>query len=470
MNSITKRWIKGSLAITIVVLLLAEVFMVVFVRNYYYSAANSAILSRINTINGTLTASANLSDGERTQLLYRMSEDFTEKDKFEFMFIGTNGKILATSSGFMPNDEIHSQDIRLAQQSSDGLATNIYKTLMNERVLSATCIITPTIDGVYAIRLVTSLEKVDSEISIIIAFSVMAAIAIVAFSVMSGMYFVKSIVRPIQAIEKTATMISKGDFDVRIENNYNDEIGALCNTINNMAQELGRSDEIKNEFISSVSHELRTPLTAIKGWAETMNNTDDRATIHRGTGIILSETERLYTMVENLLDFSRLQQEEIKLVKEKLDLVAEVGEAAIMFAPRCTQNGIELVFNEPEDIIPVFADKNRIKQVMLNLLDNAVKYTPEGGKIEVLIYNDVRHSRVTVSVRDNGKGIYAQDIDKITQKFYKGKGAKRGSGIGLALVNEIIIAHGGQFKVDSEIGKYTKMSFTLHTVRTMKGK
>lgn len=469
-SSITKKWIKGSLATTIAVLILAAVFLVMVVRNSYYSAAENAILSRINTINGTLSASSQLSESERTQLMYRMGEEFTEKDKFEFMLIGTNGKILATTTGFMPSDEMHLEDIHLAQNAPDGISTNIYRTSLGEKVLTATCIIKPDMETIYAIRLVTSLEKVDGEINIVIALALLMMALIISFSVMSGMYFIRSIVRPIRDIETSATRISKGQFGVRIKNTYNDELGRLCDTINNMARELGRSDELKNEFISSVSHELRTPLTAIKGWAETMNGSRDPATVQKGTQVILSETERLYSMVENLLDFSRLQQSDMKLTKERLDLVAEIGEAVIMFTPRCRQNGIELEYREPEDIIPVLADKGRLKQVMVNLLDNAVKYTPAGGKISVLIDYRPKSKAVSVSVLDNGCGIHREDLDKVTQKFYKGKGAKRGSGIGLALVNEIIDAHGGRFVVESEYGKYTKMTFTLNTIRTMKGK
>ena len=148
--------------------------------------------------------------------------------------------------------------------------------------------------------------------------------------------------------------------------------------------------------------------------------------------------------------------------------MAEISDVAIMFTPRCAQNGIELVYEEIEDIIPVYADKARIRQVMINLLDNAIKYT--NGRIEIKIINEKKKGQASVSVIDNGKGIHPDDIEKVTQKFYKGKGAKRGSGIGLALVKEIITSHGGEFKVESEFGKYTNMTFTLNTIRSMKGK
>lgn len=470
-SSITKRWIKTNLVFQIIAIIIAEIVVVLSIRNSYYSRAQNLILTRINTVNATLSASATLSDSERTQLIYRMSEEFSEKDKFEFMIIGTNSRVLATSSGFLPSDDMHLEDIRLAQQSEDGIATEIYRTKMGEKVLSATCIITPGNKTVYAVRLVTSMTKIDTQMELIISFALIILLVLVVFMIMSGTFFIRGIVKPIREIEATAAKISKGEFEIRINNNYHDEIGELCNAINNMAEDLGRSEEIKNEFISSVSHELRTPLTAIKGWAETMDgNPGDADTVKKGTGVILTETGRLYSMVENLLDFSRLQQRDMKLTKEKLDISAEVEDAVIMFAPRCKQNGIELEYDMPDDIIAVWGDRNRLRQVMVNLLDNAIKYTGVGGKISINIDYDKRKSLVTVSVTDNGTGIHPDDIEKVTQKFYKGKGSKRGSGIGLALVKEIINVHDGTFNVESEYGKYTKMTFTLPTIRTLRGK
>ena len=277
---------------------------------------------------------------------------------------------------------------------------------------------------------------------------------------------------PINSIKDTADKIAQGEFNVRVEHNkkYDRELSELCDSINHMAQELGRSEELKNEFISSVSHELRTPLTAIKGWAETMSNTQDAQTLEKGTEIILKETNRLYSMVENLLDFSRLQNASLALSKEKLDLVAEVYESVIMFMPQAAAKNVTIEFEEPEMFLPVMADKSKIKQVMVNLLDNALKYSQENSVIEVNITQNKGENTATVEVKDYGKGIRPEEIGSVKQKFYKGKGAKRGSGIGLALVDEIIKLHGGTFDVESEYKKYTSMRFTLKTVRTMKGK
>ena len=138
--------------------------------------------------------------------------------------------------------------------------------------------------------------------------------------------------------------------------------------------------------------------------------------------------------------------------------------------PQAAEQGVRIVFEEPDAIIPVMADKSKIKQIMVNLLDNALKYSSQDSVIEVNIWQNRQDGTVTTEVKDYGKGIRSEDIDKVKEKFYKGKGAKRGSGIGLALVDEIVKLHGGSFDIQSEYKKYTSMRFTLKTVRTMKGK
>ena len=471
MNSITKRWIKGSLLIIIALLVVAEVFIFLAFRNSYYSAAQTALTNRINTLDGTITASGRMTDEQKQDLLFRLTGDFAEKETFELMLLGNDGSILATSSGFSPTGVQHATDFNNAVVEGEEIYISTYVSPLNEKIMSATFILQQDAGQVGAVRIITSLELVDEELAVIFACAIFAAIVVVAFSIISGMFFVRSIVNPIQSIKDTADKIAQGEFDVRIDNaQYNDEMGQLCNSINHMAQELGRNDELKNEFISSVSHELRTPLTAIKGWAETMDSTDDVATMKKGTEIILTETDRLYSMVENLLDFSRLQNSALILTKEKLDLVAEVYDAVIMYTPQAESMGIKIVFDEPEDFIPVMADKSRIKQVMINLLDNALKYSEANSVIEVNILDYKNQDTATVEIKDYGKGIHPDDISKVKQKFYKGKGAKRGSGIGLALVTEIIALHGGSFDIESEYGKYTSMRFTIKTVRTAKGK
>jgi len=218
-----------------------------------------------------------------------------------------------------------------------------------------------------------------------------------------------------------------------------------------MAEELDASEKLKNEFISSVSHELRTPLTAIKGWAETMQICDsDPVTMKRGLDTIVKEAARLSWIVESLLDFSSIRDKRINLIKEKIDILAELGEAVYMFKERAANEKKTLIYTEPKMLPPVMGDKNRLRQVFINIIDNALKYTAEGGAISVSA--GVNENMVYVSVTDNGCGISAEHLPNVTKKFYKANYMKQGSGIGLAIVDEIVALHGGTLNIISEEG------------------
>ena len=239
-----------------------------------------------------------------------------------------------------------------------------------------------------------------------------------------------------------------------------DEIGRLCKAINQMAEDLTKTERMKNEFISSVSHELRTPLTSIKGWVETIANIrdPDDENYRKGITIIRSETDRLYDMVEELLDFSRLQNG-IKLNCEVLDFVAEATDAALFVEARIRQEGLHLVYDEPPEPYPVWADPARLRQVFVNVFDNAIKYSPPEGTIFFTLTRTA--TTVTASIRDQGRGIAPDDLQNVKMKFFKAKNAVRGSGIGLAVVDEITKALGGTADITSTLGQGTTVTITL---------
>lgn len=228
-----------------------------------------------------------------------------------------------------------------------------------------------------------------------------------------------------------------------------------------MAGELSKAEQLKNDFISSVSHELRTPLTAIKGWAETLSGEEmpDKQTMHKGMAVIGKETERLSGMVEELLDFSRIQSGRMAMVMDRMDLVAELDDAVLMFGQRAAREKIHLRYEEPEELIVVMGDHNRLKQVFVNILDNALKHTAAGGEVSIC----VQHTGETASVviADTGEGIKPEDLPQVKTKFYKGDSTKRGSGIGLAVADEIVNRHGGSLTIESVYQKGTTVTILL---------
>ena len=230
---------------------------------------------------------------------------------------------------------------------------------------------------------------------------------------------------------------------------------------------MGVAEKLKNDFISSVSHELRTPLTAIKGWAETMQIGDktDFKTMEKGMGVIVRETERLSGIVEELLDFSRMQNGRMVLMMDKIDLLAELDEAVYMYRERAISEHKHLLYDEPEMVSPVLGDKNRLRQVFVNVIDNALKYTPSGGAVSISIKEEKEMLCVVIS--DNGCGIPAVHLPRVKDKFYKANQTQRGSGIGLAVANEIMTLHSGSLDIASEEGVGTTVTISIPTVQML---
>ena len=455
MQSITRRWLRGSLLISVLVLVLAEALFLSFCYQNLYGSTESALISRFTTIIGRLQATGTAGDTDatansRAAALRRAVEQFDEKDKFEFMLLGSGGTVLASGA-----------DYSRALTSAEGIGSVIFRTPDGERVMAVTALVPYAAGTITAMRLVTSLTLVDRQWRSLLGVSAGVVLAALGLMVWSGLFFIRSIVRPLGQVEAIAHRIAGGDLQTRLPDaRYNDEIGRLCHTINEMAEHLTETERMKNEFISSVSHELRTPLTSIKGWVETIGTLHDPGdpNYRKGLEVIGAETDRLYEMVEELLDFSRLQNG-IRLDCQVLDLVAEATDAALFVEGRIRQEGLRLVYEEPPEPYPVWADPARLRQVFINVLDNAIKYSPPGGAIFLTLSRTP--AAVVVAVRDQGRGIPPEDLDKVRQKFFKAHNAVRGSGIGLAVVEAIVTSLGGTVDIASALGQGTTVSITL---------
>lgn len=433
----------------------------VFVRSYYYGTARQYLTSRINMISSILQRSYNDPAASFSAEVRSIVENWSEKDKMELMVVDSGGRIGLTSSGFVPEESLDSME-DFGQAISSGTSGYYTGKISSGENIMAVCLMLPDNDlGYSAVRLVSSMEKIDRSVSVITMILIIICLAILILMFASGLYFIKSIVIPVRQIGSTARRYAVGDFSVRITKKNDDEIGELCDIVNHMASELELSEQMKNDFISSVSHELRTPLTAIKGWAETVGSMpDDAETIAKGMRVITSESERLSRMVEDLLDFSRMQNGRFSLNKNTMDILAELGDAVLIYTEKAKREGIEVIYDEPDMLPFVYGDRNRLRQVFVNIIDNAIKYSDKGGVVSVqATMSDARHIEVDVS--DTGCGISPQDLPKVKTKFYKANHTRRGSGIGLAVADEIVTLHGGRLEIFSEQGVGTTVTITL---------
>ena len=464
-NGLTRRWLRNAFFLIVLFLLVLQILFTVMLRFYYYQSVENALESRAQIHHRTIEMSLGVETLAYDTGSREIVAAFSDKDKIELQLVSADGQVLLSSTGFVPEVE-RIPDFSRAKAAADGIGSWSGHSATGESVMALT-MLEKSADGavIGALRYVVSLAAVDRQI-LLLSLLLLGFMLLIGFFVsLSGMYFYNAIVPPVAAICATARRIAMGEYDARLEKQYNDEIGELCDTVNFMAGEIAAAEKMKNEFISSVSHELRTPLTAIKGWTETLQNeTEDRELTAQGLAVIGKEAQRLTGIVEELLDFSRMESGHVSLRPERVDISAELEEAVFLFRDKAQRAGIHLELVQRRSLPPVRGDGARIKQVFVNLLDNAVKYSRAGDRVRV---EAARMSGgVQVVFSDTGVGIAPEHLPLVTRKFYQAEPAA-GAGIGLALAVEILRLHGGSLDIDSEPGVGTTVTVWLPTGPTI---
>ena len=456
LEGITKRWFINVVGLILLLLIIVFIIASFAVKTYYYNSVESILKSGASSPAVSYFSSALDLGVSFDSAAARFIDGYSYKDKTTAWVIDGNGTIIASSEGFSEQgNEI--PDFSEAMSNDEGVAEFIGKNGSGDKIMAVTRVITNS-NGIRigAVRVMTSVEKIDWQIFTVIFIAFIALIIMFAVILFSNMLFIRSIIIPLREITDTTKAISGGNLDVRIEKKYDDEIGNLSDSINSMASDIAAADKLKNDFISTISHELRTPLTSIKGWGETLLYGIDQErdpVTNKGLQIIVNESGRLEGFVEELLDFSRLQSGRMTLRLVKTDIFAELDETVFTFRERAMREGIEVRYSIPDFPAPADADPNRIKQVFMNILDNALKYSNKvNGKIFVKAEFSELDNRdaVKISIADQGCGISKEDLPHVMEKFYKANVSVRGSGIGLAVTNEIINLHHGRLEIDSE--------------------
>ena len=450
-TGIRKRWMVNSISVVLFIVLLAVAAFSAAMGSYYYSTLSESLKQKAENAISSF-------DYYRTEAEYydnarAVVAGEPNSDKLEVEYLDADGQIRFSSSDLTAFRSPGTPDIAEAISMKRTKVWIGADPSTGEHIMAASSPL--MIDGevVGVMRYVTSLNKVDKQIIIIVAIALGIGLGILGMVYFSNLYFIRSIVDPVAGITETAKRIAAGSYGVQIEKRYDDEIGALTDTINDMSLKINQSEKMKNEFISSVSHELRTPLTAINGWAETIMNGEvrDAGDVKKGMGIIVSEARRLTNMVEELLEFSRIQDGRFTLSVEPMDIKAELEDAVYTYREFFRREGIELNhFDCEEEFPPIAGDPERLRQVFCNLLDNAAKHGGSGKRIDTAIARD--EDQVVITIRDYGPGIPAEELPHVKYKFYKGSSKARGSGIGLAVCDEIITRHEGTLDIDNAEG------------------
>ena len=449
-GGIRRRWMVNSIAVVVIIAFVAVVAFSAAMASYYYTSVSTGLKNTAEAATGFLE---DYTESEYRAYVSRYVSAFEMKDHLELQFLNRYGSVQQSTSGLMANIYPGTPDITDAIETHDTGIWSGKDPNTGERIMAVSSPVIYNGNVVGVMRVVTSLRLVDQQILTIVLAACAVALVVLAIVYFSNLYFVRSIVEPVAGITEIAKKIATGSYGIQMEKKHEDEIGDLTDAINDMSLKIAQSEKTQSEFISSVSHELRTPLTAINGWAETIMNGEVRDTddVKKGMNIIVSEARRLTNMVEELLEFSRMEDGRFTLTVEPMDLKAELEDAVYTYREFFRREGLVLNYDDgDEEFPPITGDPERMRQVFRNLLDNASKHGGSGKRIDVAVRRDTHYAVITI--RDYGPGIPQEELPHVKYKFYKGSSKARGSGIGLAVCDEIIVRHSGKLEIGNAEG------------------
>ena len=462
LRGLQRRWLVNTFSVIVALGLVCVSAVTASYAAYYYSNMQADLRHRAQSATSFFSDNSYQDFSEYYQACITYARSYESRDVIELQFIDRSGRLVATSYGLWGNESPITPEISQALNSRASESFVGVDPITDEHIIS---ICSPLIyssgEVVGVFRFVTSTRVVNQQIFYVACISVAVLIAFMLVVLLSGGFFMRSIMVPVAEITEKAKRIANGSYGAQIQTRYDDEIRELADTINEMSTKISQNEKMQAEFISQLSHELRTPLTVINGWSETLladEKMDDET--RQGMKIISSEAKRLTGMVTELLDFTRMQDGRMTLNVELTDIRSEFEDTVYMYSSRLAQDGITLEYLENDcDIPEIPCDGQRLRQVFLNVLDNAAKHGGEGKRIEASIsYED---EKVVVRIRDFGPGIPEDELPLVKKKFYKGSSSVRGTGIGLAVCDEIIRLHNGSLTLENAPGGGTLVTISL---------
>ena len=464
-GGLRKRWLINTAGVVFALGLVCVMAVTASFAAYYYSNMQSDMEDRAET---TTEFFANYLDQNYNafyQSCITYAQTFEDRNILELQFINIQGDLVASSYGPWSGQAPSTPDVTDALTKRGTIPFVGRDPSTGERIMAVSCpMIYSNGEVIGVLRYVTSMRLADQQIVLVALICFMVLMMVLLVVLLSSRYYIRSIMIPVAEIIEKAKRIAGGSYGVQIQTRYQDEIGELAQTINEMSSKIAQNEKMQAEFISQLSHELRTPLTVINGWSETLladENMD--ADTRQGLKIISSEAERLTEMVMDLLDFTRMQDGRMTLSVEPTDIRGEFEDTVYMYGSRLKQDGIQLHYiDNDEDIPEISCDPKRLRQVFLNILDNAAKHGGEGKRIEASMAYE--QDAVVVRIRDFGPGIPEDEIPLVKKKFYKGSSKARGTGIGLAVCDEIVEMHGGTLTLENAEGGGTLVTVRLPAV------
>lgn len=455
-KSIRTRLLANFIIVIFISVLVFEALLIYFTRFYFYNNVESILTNQIKTTSNLYTQY--YSNVPLEINIVDNAEIFWKQTNAEVQIVQFSGEVVLDSEGIIHKDLLQTEDFKTALKNEKGVW--IGRKNSGEHIMAVSYPLKSDSGGVGVLRFLTTLDEIDAIIMNISLIFICIGIFVILIAIVMSILLALSIVRPLKVVKEAAELMASGNLEVRIKKDKNDEIGKLADTLNYMAMEIQNRDKVKNDFISMVSHELRTPLTSIKGWADTIidDGFKDREILNDGINIIIKECDRLTKMVEELLDFSRFISNKDELKKEETDITIIVDYIKKQMSKRAIKDKISFSVT-CEKLPPICLDRDKIKQVLINLIGNSLQFTPPGGSISLTVFDDTDY--LVFHVEDSGCGISSEELPFVKEKFFKGKTSKSQTGLGLTICDEIIKMHNGSLIINSQLNMGTVVEVRL---------
>ncbi|WP_071394517.1 sensor histidine kinase [Bacillus tuaregi] len=462
-NSLAKKlWISISAAILITIMY-SYFLSYFFYEKLYVENIETALLDEGYRL-ATDYQGGSLTDEWKSKM-----EWYNSKSEVE-VFVVNNPKELSACLPF----EMDTQALIGAEEREQLLAGETiekvgYEERFDRKIIS---VIIPLLDGqrlegiIYMYMPLAKITELTKEFAYL---WFIAALLFLVIALFVGIKVIQKLTNPLIEMKQAAEQVSRGNYFTRLAIQSQDEVGELAAAFNHMAESIQKEDERKKEFLANVSHELRTPISYVKGYSDAMLSglVQTKEDEEQYLQLIHREAGRMERLVGDLLDLSKLDTDEYQLVKMPLPLAQLIEEATVRYIPVMKDKDLVLQLDLDPDII-INGDAGRMEQIILNVMDNALRYT-EKGVIKIALKKAGNQCFIRVS--DTGKGIPAEDIDKIKQRFYRVNKARTrsdgGTGLGLAIVDKLVILHGGHVEISSKFGKGTMVDIYLPVLDDM---
>lgn len=487
-KSLFVRYFTFSILIIIVCFSILGCALLVFVGNYWKNEKINVITSNVSTLAGTtgevLSSSRMKNDTEGSlMMLCNNLRIVSQAVNADFFIVGTDGKVIVCQDSLVSDFRKTDGTVNPSGSCSIHSSYDFSDDVLNEVRKGSYCRIT-NLDGMLSARFIVAAEPITVN-SQTVAYSfclqpLEQGVSLYVFDVLKMFLFASafallicfvavylmtySLTRPFRQMSYATKRYSVGDFSPRIDVRGRDELATLCSEFNSMATALATLESTRRSFVANVSHELKTPMTTIGGYIDAiLDGTIPKEKEQQYLQIVSDEVKRLSRLVVAMLNLSKIEAGEIRIHHSRFDITELIFTTLLSFEQTIDNRHIQI--KGLEELIPVqvSADRDMLHQAVYNLVDNAVKFTPDGGWIELKLKNNGK--TVSVSIANSGAGVSSEEISKIFERFYKVDKSRsydvKGAGLGLYIVKTVIEMHSGTVFARSEEGKYTEFTFTI---------